>query len=904
MTQDSVNFSFIGGVLAPEMTFRPDLDKYAYGLKSATNWLVSKNGSLLTRPPTIFCELVQNNETPVFVPYESSEAPGQSFLVIITATRIRFIQNGNYVIDANKTVTTSAGSVLTIPAHDYAIGDLLVSRDAAYFGTPYFEITGTTLNTVTLISALGHTLEFANNIATVALVTTLVSPITHLKNTRFAQYRETLRITNKINGMFEIIRSSVGVWSIAPGFTLSTSNGPASVTTVSSVVGTAGAAYAVTAVDRDGNESRPSPISALLTGVNPAITATTLTTTFPAVTGALYYNVYRTQFLDDATKLNGGMEFGFLGRTYGNSFLEKNIIPDYKSSLPFYENPFFPGRLVTINVTSPGAGYTQFPTISITDPTGVGFKGYIVTNAGTIVGIRILDTGYNYTNPTVVISGAGAGAVFSVIRTSATGFFPQALARHKQRHLFGGATDYPNRINGTRVDDKLNFRQSFFASPGDPLNFDLDGEKLVYIQHFVPMPTGLFIFSRNEVLQLRGQNNEALDATNPDADTIVQTGTGDLRPLKVDREVLYVTIGQDSVVNLSPSNLPTYYVDKSLSAFSSHYFSATNPVISWSYAYSTTNVIWFVRDDGTMLSLTYNAAQEIVAFSDHETDGKFLVVETVQEDTVPITYVAVERFYASGPKLFIERLGSGRVSSREDQQFVDSSLSYLPTKKTNRILINQTTAIIEATTDTTGMIVGDVIRVGEDRYKILTVAVGFLTLEKEFGPVKPTADRIKNWSIGRNVSIIRGLWHLEGRIVEGLANGIQFELTVTNGAITLLQPASLIHIGLAYRGEFETLPLSSSNYVLQNKRKRVTEVALRSEKSKGLAIGDQVDRLYPTKETNINAGQPSNYLPAYYHQPIGAIWGDEGSIVVQKNGPYGANIFGAVVAFETGDVDS
>lgn len=66
------------------------------------------------------------------------------------------------------------------------------------------------------------------------------------------------------------------------------------------------------------------------------------------------------------------------------------------------------------------------------------------------------------------------------------------------------------------------------------------------------------------------------------------------------------------------------------------------------------------------------------------------------------------------------------------------------------------------------------------------------------------------------VSVVSGLWHLEGETnVAGIVDGVPVDgLTVTNGQVTLpdtIGTGSVITLGLPYLAEIETLPLRTSN---------------------------------------------------------------------------------------------
>ena len=89
-------------------------------------------------------------------------------------------------------------------------------------------------------------------------------------------------------------------------------------------------------------------------------------------------------------------------------------------------------------------------------------------------------------------------------------------------------------------------------------------------------------------------------------------------------------------------------------------------------------------------------------------------------------------------------------------------------------------------------------------------------------------------------SEVTGLSHLEGRSVAVLADGNVIKgLTVENGKITLKHPASVVHAGLPYGAELETLDLTlpRQDGTQQGRSARLISVSVRVEKSRGMKIG-------------------------------------------------------------------
>jgi len=106
---------------------------------------------------------------------------------------------------------------------------------------------------------------------------------------------------------------------------------------------------------------------------------------------------------------------------------------------------------------------------------------------------------------------------------------------------------------------------------------------------------------------------------------------------------------------------------------------------------------------------------------------------------------------------------------------------------------------------------------------------------------------------------IRGLWNLEGQVVAVVTDGAVYSdgsqdvdgdyplVTVTNGAITLTDPAAVVHVGLPYEGFIKThnLALGGENGPVQNKMRNIAKMFIRFLSSLGTNYGTD---LYDLKQ--------------------------------------------------------
>lgn len=140
---------------------------------------------------------------------------------------------------------------------------------------------------------------------------------------------------------------------------------------------------------------------------------------------------------------------------------------------------------------------------------------------------------------------------------------------------------------------------------------------------------------------------------------------------------------------------------------------------------------------------------------------------------------------------------------------------------------------------------------------------------------------------------ISGLGHLEGCSVVGVADGTAFAAkTVTSGAITFTANVEHVIVGLPYNADLETLNIEfdTNNGTAQGRKKRIGEVVLRLEDSKGGYIGPDTSHLkaipYPSGATFPYTGDVRIYLESTF---------DEGGrVLIRQSEPYPLTILGVM----------
>lgn len=143
---------------------------------------------------------------------------------------------------------------------------------------------------------------------------------------------------------------------------------------------------------------------------------------------------------------------------------------------------------------------------------------------------------------------------------------------------------------------------------------------------------------------------------------------------------------------------------------------------------------------------------------------------------------------------------------------------------------------------------------------------------------------------GAPIATVSGLWHLEGKTVQVLADGaVHPPLIVTNGSVTLTYSASVISVGLGYNSDLQTLPLDIEGAEASGMGtvKNVNKVHLRVAQSSLVSAGPAFSKLtaFPSRAVTDPYGAPpslrNNELPLV----IAPNWNSDAAVCIRASDP-------------------
>jgi hypothetical protein len=886
--------SFSGGELTPSLYGRIGLEKYRSGLRTMRNFYTKKHGGATNRPGTKYIGLASYAEKNTrLIPFKFSDTT--TYMIELGSHYARFIRDDGYVTEDAYTILGIASTTnpeIEVTDHGFIKGDWVylsslegmvelegrtvsVSR---VIDSNNFEVVAIAPNEYhtpsdVSIDATDYT-EFVPGTGTAARIYTLsMEDIglnendefgtednndngwdhTHLFDLRFVQSGDVMTFASSSYQPRELTRLADDSWTIDNISFIPTTSTPSELNVAGAGSGTGNEYwYQVTAYD-DELKEESLPIREMFYNGNDA-NSNAHTLTWTKVPGIETYYVYR-------------------------------------------ERSGTAGFMAT--VTTQGT----FETVSYVNNSAIG---------------AVED--YTDTPPT------GRDPFDEASE------YPHAVTYIQQRLSFGGSASYPERIHMSRSGRYKNFSTTIPTQDDDAIDFTLVGRVNNSIEHMLDLGR-MIVFTSGGEWSIGGDAAGNIKPEDINARQQTYNGSGDVPPLVINDTAVYLQERGSIVRDLQYNFNTDGYTGDDLSIFSSHLFE-NYEIIEWDYEQVPDSIIWAVRNDGKLLSLTYNRAQDMLAWSRHDfvtgmpdVDGsvKSLGVIPDPDGNEDALYLIINRSIDGTTRPYIEKMVSRRLPSIEDAKFMDSHLS-IDGRNTN------TSNTVSLTTsagswdydDTIGLTanhaafsssdVGKEIHLtGSDGTFIRFAINAFIDTSSVSGkPDKTVTTPMRNVSISdwkRAVKVVTNLWHLEGvslsvigdGSVEGSPNNPDYSVyKVTNGSIELDSAYSVIHAGLPYFSDLETLDLNNAEgESLADRKMKVDSVNMYVESTRGLWVGNKAptsdpdDALEDLNEPRLDISKsldPIGLITDDIKQSIKPEWNGNGRVFLRQVEPLPATI--------------
>lgn len=850
-----IKTSFNAGEMSPKAYGRIDINRYGSALGLCENFIAEVQGGDARRSGSEFVAPTRyHNKDAMLVRFEFSAE--QAYVLEFGDLYVRFYRNHGPLLESAKTITGATQAnpvVITSNAHGFRNGD-----DVEVWGVGgmtelnnrRFRVANKTTNTFELNDLYGNPINgvtytaftSGGNVARVYTLTTTYQD-GDLFQIKFAQSADVLYITHPEYVPRKLTRLGATSWQLTD---LDFIDGPylpqnvrqatltPSAASGAGITITAGPSKAITGAANNG--SGAIRITSAAHGW-----ATGDKVTISGVTGTTEANGNWT-----VTRISVNT-YDLQGSAFVNAYTAGGAaVPNLFAATDL-------GRLVRIQHSTTW-GYARI----------VGFTSTNVVTADVI-------------NP---FGGITASTAWRLGLYSQTGGYPAAVTFHQDRLALGGCPLDPSRADLSRTSLYEDFSPTSTASvvANDnaiqaPLNFG----NVNVIRWMRSDEKGLLVGTTGgEAIIRPTTTGEALTPTNVNAVPATNYGSADVQCERVGQDVVFLQRNRRTIRNLSYVFEDDGFRAGDLTVLSEH---ITRPGCSQlAYQAQPNSVLWIVRDDGQLLSLTYSRDQEAVGWARHimggssDSAGTLIAgVESVASIPAPDqsrdeVWLIVNRFINGNTVRSVEWLNPEWEQGDDQEQawYLDCALAYdgavsatltpgagATSRGATGVSFTAGSAVFAAT-DVGRSIVYRYYDSDAGTFRSAKAQITGYTsstlVQATILAAFPSLSAIASAGWRMTANIITGLWHLEGQVISILADGATHpDKTVSAGAVTLDRQSAYVVLGLSCpaRGRTLNIEAGAQDGTAQGKKKKIPGVVFRFHQTLGGRYGKDFDKMYP-----------------------------------------------------------
>lgn len=425
-----------------------------------------------------------------------------------------------------------------------------------------------------------------------------------------------------------------------------------------------------------------------------------------------------------------------------------------------------------------------------------------------------------------VLAGTNATTRWKVGEWGGGRGYPRCMTFHAGRTVWGGSLQSPQTIWTSETGDfesMTPYEQDGAVLDTNAITVSLDDDRLNVITWMASFQRGLFIGAAGGEFVINPTNqNAALSPENIRADRKGDRGSSTVVPgQRAGTAVLFVTRSNQKLRELVYDFGTDSFKANDLTVLAEHI--TGDGIVDLARQDDPNGILWAVREDGALLSLTYDQDQEVRAWCRHIIGGADVAVESVAvvpdpDGVFDDVYLVVRRTIGGTTVRYVEWMGRPFDGSRDDAVdafCVDSGLTY----------------------------------------------------------------------DGVPATTFSGLAHLNGQTVAICADGAERPTAVVSGgAVTIAAPAaSVVHIGLPYtsRVRFLRPEFQTQEGPAQGQKQRIVKATLRLHETMGGSVvrnGVVEPLLYRTPPDLMTQAVP--LFSGDYEVSVGGGW-DRGTGLLQ-----------------------
>ena len=490
--------------------------------------------------------------------------------------------------------------------------------------------------------------------------------------------------------------------------------------------------------------------------------------------------------------------------------------------------------------------------------------------------------------------------------------YPRTVSFFEQRLVFGGSSAYPQTIWASESGLYEEF-DAGDASAADAFIYTIAANRVNVIRWLSPA-RDLIVGTVGGEFKVGRPTGEPLKPDNVQITQQTTFGGYTTDPIQIGNAVLFVQRQQRKIREFSYRFEDDAYLAPDMTLLAEHI--TDTGIVDVDYAQEPDSIYWAVRTDGTLIGMTYQRDEDVIAWHRHEFGGSnkytFNGASAVTAHTADANkngYITISSHGLSTGDKVVYSAGGGtkipELTEGETYWVYKRDANTLEFADTYQQALDRTIKQITAGSGASHSIslqakVKSITSINLSQENRVWIIVerrinGNKVQYVEYLDNTISMDSCLTALVNDGTTIVTGLNHLEGETVQLLIGDAVYPTqTVSGGQITATLPAGAayktIEIGLGYTSKIKTLKIEDGSQAgtAQARKKRYNEVVVRLLKSVGVTInGDQL----PFRSNTTPVGQD---IPDFTgdKRVMNLGWNREGQVTIEQTQPLPLTVLG------------
>lgn len=244
--------------------------------------------------------------------------------------------------------------------------------------------------------------------------------------------------------------------------------------------------------------------------------------------------------------------------------------------------------------------------------------------------------------------------------------WPSVSRFFQDRLCFANTDSEPQTIWMTETSNYYSFIRHSTLLDTDGITLNLPSRQLNAINGLVAFKK-LLAFTSASVWSVGPTSGNALTPTSVVQDVEEYSGSADINQMVIGTEAIYTQADDETIKNIGYTLQSDGFNGSDVNILAKHLFEGYS-ISKMAYQRKPNSIIWCLRSDGKLLSLTYLREQEVVAWAQHETDGTVESICSIPGDNSDELWLIINRDNGR----FVEKMEGRKQFSLTDHVFMDS----------------------------------------------------------------------------------------------------------------------------------------------------------------------------------------------------------------------------------------